>query len=650
MHDDFNYAGERFADVQMLRYRLDGFEMLTIGQKCYVYYLAKAALCGRDITTDQFGKYNLRIRKLLECLYINKRGVGNATNDSLAFDIYLKRVWFSNGIYHHYGCEKFAPGFSEDYLRSLIESTDVSLLPLRKGESVEMMCNELFPVIFHPEVLPKRVNKADGEDLVKTSACNFYEGVSQEEVEAFYASMQNPADDTPPSYGLNSKLVKQQGKLNELTWKEDGLYGEAIRQIVFWLEKAQSVAENEQQKKVIDLLIRYYRTGDLRLFDEYSIEWLRELQGGVDFINGFIEVYGDPLGLKGSWEGLVEYRDEEGTKRTQAISQRAQWFEDHSPVDDRFKKKEVKGVTANVICAAMLGGDEYPSTAIGINLPNADWIRAQHGSKSITIKNITEAYSKASRGSGFMEEFVIDDATRSMILAYGDTCDNLHTDLHECLGHGSGQLLPGVSPDALKAYGNTIEEARADLFGLYYIADAKLVELGLMPNRKAYQSQYYTYMLNGLMTQLVRIEPGNQIEEAHMRNRSLIAHWVYEHSKGTVSLICRNGKTFLLINNYETLRKLFAELLAEVQRIKSEGDYEAARQLVERYAVNVDADLHAEVLARYKQLNLAPYKGFLNPWLKPVVDAEGTIIDVVPDYSESYEEQMLRYSREYGFL
>ena len=650
MHDDFNYAGERFADVQMLRYRLDGFEMLTLGQKRYVYYLAKAALCGRDITTDQFGKYNLRIRKLLECLYINKRGVGNATNDSLAFDVYLKRVWFSNSIYHHYGCEKFAPGFSEDYLRSLIESTDVSLLPLREGESIEMMCNELFPVIFHPEVLPKRVNKADGEDLVKTSACNFYEGVSQEEVEAFYAAMQDPADETPPSYGLNSKLVKEQGKLTELTWKEDGLYGEAIRQIVYWLEKAQSVAENEQQKKVIGLLIRYYRTGDLRLFDEYSIEWLRELQGGVDFINGFIEVYGDPLGLKGSWEGLVEYRDEEGTKRTQAISQRAQWFEDHSPVDDRFKKKEVKGVTANVICAAMLGGDEYPSTAIGINLPNADWIRARHGSKSITIKNITEAYSKASRGSGFMEEFVIDDATRSMILTYGDTCDNLHTDLHECLGHGSGQLLPGVSPDALKAYGNTIEEARADLFGLYYIADAKLVELGLLPNRRAYQSQYYTYMLNGLMTQLVRIEPGNQIEEAHMRNRSLIAHWVYEHSKGAVSLILRNGKTFLLINNYETLRKLFAELLAEVQRIKSEGDYEAARQLVERYAVNVDADLHAEVLARYKQLNLAPYKGFLNPWLKPVVDAEGTIIDVVPDYSESYEEQMLRYSREYGFL
>lgn len=650
MHDDFNYAGERFADVQMLRYRLDGFEMLTLGQKRYVYYLAKAALCGRDITTDQFGKYNLRIRKLLECLYINKRGVGNATNDSLAFDVYLKRVWFSNGIYHHYGCEKFVPGFSEDYLRSLIESTDASLLPLREGESVEMMCNELFPVIFHPEVLPKRVNKADGEDLVKTSACNFYEGVSQEEVEAFYASMQNAADETPPSYGLNSKLVKQQGKLTEFTWKEDGLYGEAIRQIVFWLEKAQSVAENEQQKKVIGLLIRYYRTGDLRLFDEYSIEWLRESQGGVDFINGFIEVYGDPLGLKGSWEGLVEYRDEEGTKRTQAISQRAQWFEDHSPVDDRFKKKEVKGVTANVICAAMLGGDEYPSTAIGINLPNADWIRAQHGSKSITIKNITEAYSKASRGSGFMEEFVIDDATRSMILTYGDTCENLHTDLHECLGHGSGQLLPGVSPDALKAYGNTIEEARADLFGLYYIADAKLVELGLLPNRRAYQSQYYTYMLNGLMTQLVRIEPGNQIEEAHMRNRSLIAHWVYEHSKGAVSLIRRDGKTFLLINNYETLRKLFAELLAEVQRIKSEGDYEAARQLVERYAVNVDADLHAEVLARYKQLNLAPYKGFLNPWLKPVVDADGSIIDVVPDYSESYEEQMLRYSREYGFL
>ena len=649
MHDDFNYSGERFADIQILRYRLNGFETLTLEQKRYIYYLAQAALCGRDITTDQFGKYNLRIRKLLECLYIYKKGV-STSEEFRELTVYLKRIWFSNGIYHHYGCEKFVPGFSEEFLRSLIEHIDASLLPLRKGETVEMMCDELFPVIFRPDVLPKRVNKADGEDLVQTSACNFYEGVSQQEVEDFYAAMKRPDDDTPPSFGLNSKLVKDDNGLRELVWKEDGLYGEAIRHIIYWLEKAQVVAENDQQKKVIGLLIEYYRTGDLRLFDDYSIEWLQELQGSVDFINGFIEVYGDPLGLKGSWEGLVEYRDEEGTKRTQAISSRAQWFEDHSPVDDRFKKKRVKGVTANVICAAMLGGDEYPSTAIGINLPNADWIRAQHGSKSITISNITEAYSKVSRGSGFMEEFVIDDATRSMIRTYGDDCDNLHTDLHECLGHGSGQLLPDVSPDALKAYGNTIEEARADLFGLYYIADEKLVELGLLPNRKAYQSQYYTYMLNGLMTQLVRIEPGNKIEEAHMRNRALIAHWVYEHSKGAVSLIRRNGKTFLLINNYETLRQLFAELLAEVQRIKSEGDFLAARELVERYAVNVDAELHQEVLARYRQLNLAPYKGFLNPWLKPVVDADGNIIDVVPDYSESYEEQMLRYSREYGFL
>ena len=646
---DFEYVGERFADIQVLRYRLNGFEALTTNQKLYIYYLSQAALCGRDITTDQFGKYNLRIRKLLESVYLHYQG-NRETAAFGAFLEYLKRVWFSNGIYHHYGCEKFVPQFGEDDLREWVGAMDATLLPLSDGETTESLLAELVPVIFNPNILPKRVNKADGQDLVETSACNFYEGVSQAEVEAYYGSMKNTADDCPLSFGLNSKLVKTDGALKELTWKADGLYGAAIRQIVYWLEKAQDVAENDQQKKVISLLAQYYRTGDLRLFDQYSIEWLKELDGDIDFINGFIEVYGDPLGLKASWEGLVEYKDKIGTRRTQAISSNAQWFEDHSPVDPRFKKKQVRGVTAHVICAAMLGGDEYPSTAIGINLPNADWIRAQYGSKSITISNITDAYNKAARGNGFSEEFVIDDATRSLINRYGDICDDLHTDLHECLGHGSGQLLPGVDPDALKAYGNTIEEARADLFGLYYIASEKLLELGLVPDRNAYKSQYYTYMLNGLLTQMVRIEPGRQIEEAHMRNRALIARWAYEHSKGAVSLIRRNGKTHLLINDYKALRDLFAQLLAEVQRIKSEGDFEAARQLVEKYGVKIDADLHQEVLARYKRLNLAPYKGFLNPWLKPVTDAEGKIVDIEVDYSETYDEQMLRYSREYGFL
>lgn len=646
---DFEYVGERFADIQVLRYRLNGFEALTTNQKLYIYYLSQAALCGRDITTDQLGKYNLRIRKLLESVYLHYRG-NRETAAFGAFLEYLKRVWFSNGIYHHYGCEKFVPQFGEDDLREWVGAMDASLLPLSDGETTESLLAELVPVIFNPNILPKRVNKADGQDLVETSACNFYEGVSQAEVEAYYGSMKNVADDCPPSFGLNSKLVKADGALKELTWKTGGLYGAAIRQIVYWLEKAQDVAENDQQKKVISLLTQYYRTGDLRLFDQYSIEWLKELDGDIDFINGFIEVYGDPLGLKASWEGLVEYKDKIGTRRTQAISSNAQWFEDHSPVDPRFKKKQVRGVTAHVICAAMLGGDEYPSTAIGINLPNADWIRAQYGSKSITISNITDAYNKAAHGNGFSEEFVIDDATRSLINRYGDICDDLHTDLHECLGHGSGQLLPGVDPDALKAYGNTIEEARADLFGLYYIASEKLLELGLVPDRNAYKSQYYTYMLNGLLTQMVRIEPGRQIEEAHMRNRALIARWAYEHSKGAVSLIRRNGKTHLLINDYKALRELFAQLLAEVQRIKSEGDFEAARQLVEKYGVKIDADLHQEVLTRYKRLNLAPYKGFLNPWLKPVTDAEGNIIDIEVDYSETYDEQMLRYSREYGFL
>ena len=649
MHDDFQYAGERFADIQMLRYRLNGFDGLTLRQQLYVYYLSEATLCGRDITFDQFGCYNLRIRRLLECVFTSYRG--NRSSECFqALTVYLKRIWFSNGIYHHYGCEKLSPGFSAEDFKQLLNEMGEQGTSLPEGETMESVCTELFPVIFDEGFLSKRVNKADGEDLVLTSACNYYSGVTQSEVESFYNQKKDPTDDAPPSYGLNSKLVKENGRLVEHPWTASGLYGPAIRQIVFWLQKAREVAENDQQRKVIDLLVKYYETGDLRLFDEYSIEWLKELSGQVDFINGFIEVYGDPLGLKASWEGLVEYKDQEATKRTQTISRNAQWFEDHSPVDDRFKKKQVKGVTANVICAAMLGGDEYPSTAIGINLPNADWIRARYGSKSITIANITEAYSKASRGNGFMEEFVIDERTRKLIERYGDICDDLHTDLHECLGHGSGQLLPGVDPDSLKAYGNTIEEARADLFGLYYIADAKLVELGLLPDAEAYKSQYYTYMLNGLMTQLVRIEPGRQIEEAHMRNRALIARWAYEHSKGNVSLIRRNGKTCLLIHDYARLRQLFASLLAEVQRIKSEGDFEAARLLVERYAVQVDPLLHEEVLARYRTLHLAPYKGFLNPWLKPVVDSRGEIVEITVDYSETYSQQMLRYSRDYGFL
>ncbi|MCR5131161.1 MAG: dipeptidyl peptidase 3 [Prevotella sp.] len=649
MHKDFQYAGERFADIQILRYRLNGFENLTEAQRLYVYYLTEATLCGRDITFDQFGTKNLRIRKLLEHIYTSYQG----NRSSAAFEaliVYLKRIWFSNGIYHHYGCEKFLPGFSQDDLLSILREMEQQGVALPEGESLDIINKELFPVMFDPDVLPKRVNKADGEDLVLTSACNFYEGVTQAEVESFYGSMKAKGGDCPPSYGLNSKLIKVDEVLLERRWTCDGLYGPALRKIVYWLEKAREVAENDQQKKVIALLVKYYKSGDLRVFDEYSIEWLKELSGQVDFINGFIEVYGDPLGLKASWEGLVEYKDLEATKRTQTISQNAQWFEDHSPVDKRFKKSVVKGVTANVICAAMLGGDEYPSTAIGINLPNADWIRAQYGSKSITIANITDAYSKAAHGNGFMEEFVIDERTQKIIDRYGDLCDDLHTDLHECLGHGSGQLLPGVDPDALKAYGNTIEEARADLFGLYYIADEKLVELGLLPDRKAYCSQYYTYMLNGLLTQLVRIEEGRQIEEAHMRNRALIARWAYEHSKGNVSLIRRNGKTYLLIHDYARLRSLFAELLAEVQRIKSEGDFEAARQLVERYAVQIDPTLHHEVLERYRKLNLAPYKGFLNPWLKPVTDDSGHIVSIDVDYSESYSEQMLRYSRDYGFL
>lgn len=649
MEQTFNYTDEKFADLQLLRYRLPGFDALSLEQKKYIYYLSKAALSGRDITTDQFGAYNIRIRKLLEAIFVGYKG----NRDSVEFQnlvIYLKRLWFSNGIYHHYGCEKFVPGFSSSYLREVINNTDKSLLPLKENETIDSFCDELFPVIFDPTILPKRVNKADKQDLVITSACNYYENVTQDEVERFYNDMKDESDEEMPSYGLNSKLVKHDGKLLEYKWIESGMYGPAIKQIIYWLEKARSAAENEQQKAIISILIDYYRTGDLRTFDRFSIEWLRETDGLIDFINGFIEVYGDPLGLKASWEGFVSYKDKDATRRAQTISDNAQWFEDHSPVDPRFKKKEVKGVIANVVCAAMLGGDEYPSSAIGINLPNADWIRARYGSKSVTIGNLTEAYDKAAVGNGFKEEFVIDEPTLELIKKYGNICDDLHTDLHECLGHGSGQLLSGVYPDALKAYGNTIEEARADLFGLYYIADEKLCELGLLDNPEAYKSQYYTYMMNGMMTQLTRIKPGHQIEEAHMRNRALIARWVYEHADGVVRLVKKNGKTYIDITDYQALRSLFAKLLAEIQRIKSEGDYEAAKELVETYAINIDPTLHSEVLERYAALDIAPYKGFINPWMKPVYDENGNMVDIEVDYAESYEHQMLRYSSEYGFL
>lgn len=647
----FSYTDESFADIQMLRFRLDGFEELELRQKLLVYYLSEATLCGRDITTDQFGFFNLRIRKTLESIFLHYTG-NRESADFQALVVYLKRVWFSSGIYHHYGCDKFVPEFSESFFRSAVESIDKALLPLVARERVEDLLAQLCSVIFNPDILPKRVNQADGDDLVLTSACNYYEGVTQREVEDYYAAKKDPQTNEQPSWGLNSRLVKQaDGSLKEEVWKESGRYGAAIRHIIYWLEKACAVAENAQQDRVINLLINYYKSGDLQVFDEYSIEWVQETESRIDFINGFIEVYGDPLGLKASWEGLVEYKDLVATRRTQTISQNAQWFEDHSPVDPRFRKPVVKGVTAHVVCAAMLGGDEYPSTAIGINLPNAEWIRARYGSKSVTIGNVTEAYNKAARGNGFRQEFVVDEPMLQLIDRYGDLCDVLHTDLHECLGHGSGQLLPNTDPDALKAYGSTIEEARADLFGLYYIADYRLVELGLLPDGEAYKSQYYMYLLNGLITQLARIKPGHQIEEAHMRNRALIARWVYDHADGAIELFTSStGKTHLRVNDFAALRPLFARLLAEVQRIKSEGDYTAARDLVERYGVKVDAELHREVIRRYNDLHIAPYKGFINPWLKPLYDEEGEISDIAVDYTESYEHQMLRYSKEYGYL
>lgn len=659
---------ERFADIQMLRYELKGFENLSLTQKIYIYCLSKATLLGRDITFDQQGKYNLRIRKTLEAVYRHYEG-NRESEDFKAFEVYLKRVWFASGIHHHYGCEKFVPGFSEESFYEMVGAVADEYLPLSKGQSKEDLLGILVPVIFNPEVMPKRVNQTDGEDLVQTSACNFYENVSQAEVERFYARMKEDGNEQAPSYGLNSKLTKRNGELVEMKWTEDGLYGAAIKEIVSWLLRAQKYAENEEQKHLIDLLVKYYRTGDLKDFDRYSIAWVQQHEGMIDFINGFIEVYGDPLGLKGTWEGIVEYKDLEATKRTQTISQNAQWFEDHSPVDPRFRKPEVKGVTANVICAAMLGGEEYPASAIGINLPNANWIRQEYGSKSVTIGNLTEAYNKAAQGNGFRDEFVIDEDTISLMNQYEDITDDLHTDLHECLGHGSGQLLPGTDPDALKAYGSTIEEARADLFGLYYVADHKLVELGLTPNDEAYKAQYYGYLMNGLLTQTIRIKEGDKIEEAHMRNRALIAWWVMEHAEGAVELVKMDmnyasaedalkdsegniitTKTYVKINDYAKLRHLFGELLAEIQRIKSEGDFEAARQLVEKYAVNIDPELHREILARYKKLNLAPYKGFINPKMTLEMDEEGEITDVVLDYEESYVDQMLRYSDEYGTL
>lgn len=648
-NEQFQFTDERFADLQMLRYRLNGFEDLTLSQQIYIYCLAKATLMGRDITFDQQGKYNLRIRKTLEAIYQLYDG-DRTSDDFKALEVYLKRVWFSSGIYHHYGCEKFKPGFSEHFFYETVSLMPESELPLRRGETKEDLLDELVPVIFDEEVLSKRVNQTDGVDLVATSACNFYEDVTQDEVERFYARLKDGEDLTPPSYGLNSKLMKRNGEIVEMTWKEDGMYGTAIKEITSWLLKAQKYAENEQQAHVIDLLIKYYRTGDLSDFDRYSIAWVKQQEGMVDFINGFIEVYGDPLGLKGTWEGLVEFKDMEATRRTQAISQNAQWFEDHSPVAPQFKKAEVKGVTAHVICAAMLGGDEYPASAIGINLPNANWIRETHGSKSVTIGNLTEAYNKAAHGNGFLDEFVVDQETLDLINRYGDVTDDLHTDLHECLGHGSGQLLPGVDPDALKAYGNTIEEARADLFGLYYVADHKLVELGLTPDDEAYKAQYYSYLMNGLLTQAIRIKEGDKIEEAHMRNRALIANWVLEHYSQAVQLVKKDGKTYVQITDYPALRHAFADLLAEIQRIKSEGDFDAARILVEKYAVNLNPELHHEILERYKKLNLAPYKGFINPWMKLEFDEEGNVTKVLLDYTESYEHQMLRYSEEYGTL
>ena len=649
---EFEYSNEKFAYLQMLRYEVKGWDQLSLRQKELVYYLSEAALQGRDILYDQNCRYNLRIRAVLEAIYADK-ALDHESEEMKALEVYLKRVWFSNGIHHHYGELKFLPAFSEEWFRATVTANPAYVPQMPVAQTVEEFLDEICPVMFDPLVLTKKTNQADGEDLILTSACNYYgEGVTQAEAESFYAAMKSADDPEPVMYGMNSRLVKEDGRLTERVWKTDGLYGQAIAKIVYWLRKAADVAENDTQKEVIQKLIQFYDDGDLRTFDDYCIAWVKDLDSRVDFVNGFTESYGDPLGMKASWESIVNFKDLEATRRTETVSSNAQWFEDHSPVDPRFKKEECKGITAKVITAAILAGDLYPSTAIGINLPNSNWVRAAHGSKSVTIGNLTEAYAKAAHGNGFNEEFVFSNKERKLLDKYDSMTDDLHTDLHECLGHGSGKLLPGVDPDALKAYGSTIEEARADLFGLYYVGDKKMVELGLLPDREAYKAQYYTYMMNGLMTQLVRIEPGNDIEEAHMRNRSLIAHWAYEHGKAenVVELAKVDGKTYVKVNDYKKLRNLFGELLAEIQRIKSEGDLEAARQLVETYAVKVDPALHQEVLQRYKALDLAPYKGFINPVYTPVYDADGKLTDITVSYTESFAEQNLRYSRDYANL
>ena len=648
---EFNYKVDRFADIEILRYKVTDFENLTPKQKELVYYLTEAALYGRDILTDQNGKYNLAIRTTLEEIYKNFNG-DKESADYKGFVEYLKQVWFANGIHHHYSTDKFVPKFSQDFFKAEVAKLAPESLPLAEGQTVDAFVAELVPVIFDPTVMAKRVNQADGQDLIQTSANNYYDGVTQAEVEQFYAAMKDPKDTTPISYGLNSRLVKKDGKVQEEVYKVGGRYSAAIEKIVENLKKAQAVAENEQQKAHIGKLIEYYTTGNLKIFDEYSILWVEDVVSTVDFINGFIESYGDPLGLKGAWESIVNFKNEKASHRTEVISANAQWFEDHSPVDARFKKDSVKGVTAKVITAAILAGDAYPATPIGINLPNANWIRAAHGSKSVTIENITEAYDQASHGNGFNEEFVIDKETGDLMDKYLFIVDNLHTDLHECLGHGSGKLLPGVHDDALKEHGSTLEETRADLFALYYLADPKLLELGLVDNKDAYKAEYYKYILNGMMTQLMRIEYGKNIEESHMRNRQLISMWAYENGKAenVIELVKKDGKTFIKINDYEKLRGLFGKLLAEVQRIKSEGDYAAGKKLVEDYAVKVNPEIHKEVLERYGKLDIAPYKGFVNPVYTAVKDAEGNITDVTVDYSEGYVEQMLRYSKDYSPL
>jgi dipeptidyl-peptidase-3 len=647
----FEYRVDRFADIEILRYPVPGFNSLSLQQKELIYYLSQAALEGRDILWDQHNRYNLTIRRVCEGVYENYMG-DKSTEDWKNFETYLKQIWMANGIHHHYSEDKILPKFSKEYFTTIVKSVDPGRMPFRDGMAADETLTEIVPVMFDPNIMPKRMNQAAGVDLIKTSAVNFYEGVTQKEVENFYNKMKNPNDATPVSYGLNSKVVKKDGVVAEQVWKQGGMYDKAITRIIGWLEKAAGVAENEQQKAVINTLIDFYKTGDLKTFDDYSIKWVSDTSSHVDFVNGFIETYADPLGMKGSWESIVNFKNIEATKRTETISANAQWFEDNSPIDPRFKKSEVKGVSAKVITAAILGGDCYPATPIGINLPNSNWIRAQHGSKSVTIENITYAYDKAAEGNGFNEEFMWSDDERALSKKYGSLTDNLHTDLHECLGHGSGKLLPGVDGDALKAYGSTLEEARADLFALYYLGDPKLVELKLLPDNEAYKSEYYQYMMNGAMTQLTRIKPGKTIEEAHMRNRALIANWVMEKGKADSVVVFKQkeDKTYVVVNDYDKLRDLFGKLLAEVQRIKSEGDYEAGKKLVETYGVKVDPKLHKEVLARYEKLNLAPYKGFVNPVYKPVTDANGKITDITISYDENYIDQQLRYSRQYSVL